>query len=74
MLEMVLLVFFTIVGLMYGAAVGDAIAVATQGMTTDECSFYYDPVNLTYDDIIRDEFRVRWRQGDWSDCFDQVVR
>ena len=42
-------------------------------MTTDESSFYYDPVTLTYDDIIRDEFRVRWRKGDWSDCFDQVV-
>ena len=58
---------------MYGAAVGDALGVATQGMTVDECQFHYNPATLTYEDIIRDEFRVRWRQGDWSDCFDQLV-
>ena len=60
-------------GLLYGAALGDAIGVATQGMTVDECQFHYDPTTLTYEDIIRDELRVRWRQGDWSDCFDQLV-
>ncbi|KAL1416128.1 hypothetical protein MTO96_006399 [Rhipicephalus appendiculatus] len=32
-----------ITGLLYGAAIGDAIGVATEFMTVDECAFYYDP-------------------------------
>ncbi len=60
-------------GLIYGAAIGDAIGLATQGMTPDECVFHYNSATLTFDDVIRDELRVRWRLGDWSDCFDQVV-
>ena len=61
-------------GLIYGAAVGDAIGIATENMDADECRFYYDPVTLTYSDIIRDSHRVSWKPGDWTVDFDQLVR
>ncbi|KAI0226268.1 hypothetical protein LSAT2_023115 [Lamellibrachia satsuma] len=62
-----------IVGLIYGAAVGDAIGIATENMDADECRFYYDPVTLTYSDIIRDSHRVSWKPGDWTVDFDQLA-
>jgi len=60
--------------LIYGAAIGDAIGIATENMDVDECRFYYDPVTLSYSDIIRDSHRVSWRPGDWTVDFDQLVR
>lgn len=61
-----------ITGLLYGAAIGDAIGVATEFMTVDECAFYYDPQCLEYTSIRRDEHRVRWKQGDWTCNADQM--
>ena len=60
-------------GVIYGAAIGDAIGIATENLRPDECQFYYDPNTLTYSDIIRDEHRTRWRPGDWTVEFDQMV-
>ncbi|XP_014665215.1 PREDICTED: uncharacterized protein LOC106807409 [Priapulus caudatus] len=62
-----------ILGMVYGAAIGDALGVATKFMEADECRFHYDPDTLTYADIIRDKYRVMWKKGDWSTDFDQVV-
>ncbi len=64
---------FNATGLLYGAALGDAIGIATDNMTPDECRFHYNPQELTYNNIVRDEHRTHWRQGDWTDQFDQVV-
>lgn len=61
-----------ITGLLYGAAIGDAIGIATEFMTVDECAFYYDPQCLEYTSIRRDEHRVRWKQGDWTCNADQM--
>lgn len=61
-----------ITGLLYGAAIGDAIGLATEFMTADECAFYYDPQCLEYASIRRDEHRVRWKQGDWTCNADQM--
>ena len=58
---------------MYGAAIGDAIGIATSYMTRDEVSFHYNLDTVMYTDIIRDEHRVRWRPGDWTSDVDQMV-
>lgn len=60
-------------GLIYGAAIGDALGVATCCMTADECQFHYSTDNILYRDIVRDEVRVRWKQGDWTSNFDTLV-
>ncbi|CAN7989114.1 unnamed protein product [Ixodes hexagonus] len=61
-----------ITGLLYGAAIGDALGVATEFMSVDECAFYYDRDSLEYACIRRDEHRVRWKQGDWTCNADQM--
>lgn len=61
-------------GLIYGAAIGDAIGVACRWMSDDEINFYLVNDNeLTYDKIVQDEHRILWRQGDWTSNFDQFV-
>ena len=62
-----------LLGLLYGAAVGDALGIATENMKPDECQFYYDADTINYCDIIRDEHRTKWKPGDWTTDFDQVV-
>ncbi|GFR76881.1 plant intracellular Ras-group-related LRR protein 1 [Elysia marginata] len=63
-----------IIGLIYGAAIGDAIGVACRWMTDDECAFNYGCDNdLVYSKIVQDEHRVLWRQGDWTSNFDQFM-
>lgn len=62
-------------GLIYGAAIGDAIGVACRWMSADECAFHYgNDEEFMYDKIVRDEHRVLWRQGSWTSNFDQLVR
>ena len=60
-------------GLVYGAAIGNAIGIATEKMSLDECEFHYTAETLTYTSIVRDEHRVQWKQGDWTVDFDQLV-
>ncbi|XP_052779943.1 uncharacterized protein LOC128217103 [Mya arenaria] len=62
-----------ILGLLFGAAIGDAMGLATCCMTSDECRFHYGGENITYDEILQDELRVRWKQGDWTSNFDMMV-
>ncbi|ESO91419.1 hypothetical protein LOTGIDRAFT_228841 [Lottia gigantea] len=62
-----------ITGLLYGAAIGDALGIATRWMTEDECSFYYPDRYISYKDIIVDENRVWWRQGDWTANMDHMI-
>lgn len=61
------------VGFMYGAALGDVVGLATRWMTPDQCQFYYSKNNLDFADIVQDEHRVPWRQGDWTSNFDICV-
>ena len=61
-------------GLIYGAAIGDALGISTCCMTADECKFHYSQEGLQYKDIVKDEIRVRWKQGDWTGNFDTFVR
>ena len=64
---------FTFAGMIYGAAVGDAIGLATRWMHPDECKFYYEKKDLNYSSILQDEHRVHWKQGDWTSNFDNMV-
>ena len=59
--------------MIYGAAIGDALGIATENMKPDECQFHYDADTINYCDIIRDEHRTKWKPGDWTTDFDQVV-
>lgn len=62
-----------ILGLIYGAAIGDAIGLSTCCMSSDECLFHYNKEGINYSDIVQDELRVRWKQGDWTSNFDTMV-
>ncbi|KAL8559164.1 hypothetical protein ACOMHN_048411 [Nucella lapillus] len=59
-----------IVGLIYGAAIGDIVGLSTRWMTPDECLFHYGGDMLDLNDIVRDQHRMPWRQGDWTSNFD----
>ena len=61
-------------GLLYGAAIGDALGLSTAQMSPDECCFHYDEGALCYQDIIIDKYRLQWEKGDWTTAFDQMVR
>ncbi|XP_037091318.1 uncharacterized protein LOC119111616 [Pollicipes pollicipes] len=51
--------------LLFGAALGDALGLATEGLSRDQCRFHYEP-DYTLADTVRDELRVRYRDGDWT--------
>ena len=65
---------FDFQGLLYGAAIGDALGLSTAQMSPDECHFHYDEGALHYQDIIVDKYRLQWEKGDWTTAFDQMVK
>lgn len=62
-----------LLGILYGAVIGDALGTATEFLSKDECHFHYDAETFTYADIIRDEHRAHWTRGDWTSNSDQMV-
>ncbi|GFY57586.1 uncharacterized protein TNIN_139951 [Trichonephila inaurata madagascariensis] len=62
-----------VIGILYGAIIGDALGTATEFLSRDECRFHYDEETLTYSDIIRDEHRAHWTRGDWTSNSDQML-
>ncbi|GIY45436.1 uncharacterized protein MJ1187 [Caerostris extrusa] len=62
-----------IIGILYGAVIGDALGTATEFLSQDECRFHYDEETLTYADIITDEHRAHWNRGDWTSNSDQML-
>ncbi|KAH9505046.1 hypothetical protein Btru_061501 [Bulinus truncatus] len=63
-----------VIGMIYGAAVGDAIGLACRWMSKDEVEFHYGrDEDLRYDKIVQDEHRVLWKPGDWTSNFDQFM-
>lgn len=60
-------------GMIYGAAIGDAIGLATRWMSPDECKFYYEKKDLIYSSILQDQHRVHWKPGDWTSNFDNMI-
>ncbi|CAG0899586.1 unnamed protein product [Darwinula stevensoni] len=62
-----------IAGLLYGAALGDALGIGTQFLSPDEIQFYYEAEVYDFQHIIRDSTRSYWKRGDWTDNFDITV-
>lgn len=60
-------------GLVYGAAIGDAIGLSCRWMSADECAFHYGDDELVYGQIVQDEHRVMWTRGNWTSNFEQLV-
>ncbi|XP_076448469.1 uncharacterized protein LOC143285132 [Babylonia areolata] len=59
-----------IVGLIFGAALGDIVGLSTRWMTPDETVFHYGSAMLDFTRIVQDQHRLPWRQGDWTSNFD----
>lgn len=55
-----------LIGLVYGAAIGDAVGLCTEGLTRSECMFFYDKANFSVDARIRDHLRSHYPPCDWS--------
>lgn len=62
-----------LLGLLYGMAIGDAMALSTEGLNVDECLFFYDPENLSLDDRISDYLRAHFPPHDWSSNTDIML-
>merc|ERR1711998_829131 len=61
-------------GLIWGAALGDAVGLATEFMKkTEAAEAYPDPSKLSPAGRIQDKHRSRWVPGDWTDDTDQLV-
>jgi hypothetical protein len=65
-------------GLIFGAALGDALGLATEFLTRDEALFYYGGHSTTEkllpSNFIRDRHRRAFVPFDWTDDTDQMVR
>jgi len=61
-------------GMIWGAALGDAVGLATEFMMVSEAQEKYpDPTKLSPASRAQDWHRSRWSQGDWTDDTDQFV-
>lgn len=60
-------------GCLYGQAIGDALGLGSEFLPKDSVVRYY-PNGLTkYEQIIQDDHRRRWHQGDWTDDTDMML-
>ncbi|NMA74179.1 MAG: ADP-ribosylglycohydrolase family protein [Bacteroidales bacterium] len=60
-------------GLIFGQAIGDALGLASEFMTKEEVNHFYPNGIHSYDAIIQDRHRKRWRKGVWTDDTDQML-
>lgn len=61
-------------GVIYGQAIGDAIGLATEFMSKQECKEYYGRYKyIMYKAFHKDFHRSRWTPGDWTDDTDQMI-
>ncbi|KAJ6249726.1 hypothetical protein M0813_16800 [Anaeramoeba flamelloides] len=60
-------------GTIIGCCIGDAFALATYGMTKREAAEKYQFGAFYYENIITDNLRSRWENGDWTDDADQMI-
>ena len=61
-------------GVIWGAALGDAVGLSTEFMEKSEASRAYpDCTRLSPASRISDRHRKRWDQGDWTDDTDQMI-
>ncbi len=62
-----------IFGLLFGAALGDAMGLAAEFMRRAQASFRYGTQLLHTRAFTRDRHRERWLAGDWTDDTDQML-
>lgn len=60
-------------GVLFGQAVGDALGLGTEFMSREQVSDKYPKGLHSYEQIIRDAHRQRWRRGDWTDDTEQMT-
>ncbi|MBT9554416.1 MAG: ADP-ribosylglycohydrolase family protein [Myxococcales bacterium] len=58
---------------LWGQAIGDALGLATEFMTSDEARLAYPHGLSRYADIVRDDHRSRWPVGAFTDDTDQML-
>lgn len=63
----------SLLGLLYGVAISDAMALNTEGLTVDECSFFYDSENFSVENRISDYLRTHFPPHDWSSNTDIML-
>ncbi|KAK7069739.1 hypothetical protein SK128_028229, partial [Halocaridina rubra] len=56
----------TLLGLVYGAAVADAMALSTEGLSRQECLFFYNPDKFSLGNRVCDHLRSHYPPHDWS--------
>jgi ADP-ribosylglycohydrolase len=60
-------------GVLFGQAVGDALGLGSEFMSRAQVREKYPDGLTSYDQIIRDEHRRRWRRSDWTDDTEQMT-
>lgn len=67
------LIIDRIKGTIYGQAIGDALGLATEGMTDEDMAWKYPNGITHYNEIFQDRHRKRWKIGDWTDDTDMML-
>ncbi|CAG8437620.1 10515_t:CDS:2 [Ambispora gerdemannii] len=65
-------------GCIYGAALGDAVGLATEFLSKEQARTFYGVGPIAFGtekgyEIVRDTHRGRWESGDWTDDTDQQL-
>lgn len=65
--------FDKISGILFGQAIGDALGLATEGMSREQAAAAYPNGVNDYAEIVQDDFRRRWQRGEWTDDTNQML-
>ncbi len=60
-------------GLIFGQAIGDALGLGTEFMSKQQVHQHYPDLLTDYWQIVQDQHRSRWLQGEWTDDTDQMI-